>query len=117
MKKTPGHPAGGKDVDAVMLFREEIEPRCAYCRHGEPLSEESVLCPKKGVVDAGGHCRSFVYDPFRRTPPVQAAPDFSHLKDEDFSLEIGEDAPPEDGEPEHAAPEDTAAENAASEGD
>ena len=69
-----------------MLFRSEIEPRCAYCQHGEALDEQSVLCPKKGVVDGGSHCRSFSYDPFRRTPPAQLAPDFSRLRAEDFSL-------------------------------
>ena len=61
-----------------MLFRSEIEPRCAYCQHGEALDGQSVLCPKKGVVDGGSHCRSFSYDPFRRTPPAQLAPDFPH---------------------------------------
>ena len=70
-----------------MLFRKEIEPRCAYCVHGEQVEDDVVLCLKKGVCSPGGHCRSFSYDPFRRTPPKSAAPDFSRLKDEDFSLE------------------------------
>lgn len=70
-----------------MLFRKEIEPRCGYCIHGDQVEEDTVLCPRKGVCSPGGHCRSFVYDPFRRTPPKNALPDFSKLKDEDFSLE------------------------------
>lgn len=69
-----------------MLFRKEIEPRCAYCRRGTDLSEDRVLCPKRGVVSPGDHCRSFQYDPLRRTPPQIASLDFSHLKTEDFTL-------------------------------
>lgn len=70
-----------------MLFRKEIEPRCAYCQHGTDIGEESVACLKKGVMDSGSHCSSFRYDPFKRVPPQQAEPDFSKLSDEDFSLE------------------------------
>lgn len=70
-----------------MLFRKDIEPRCAYCAHGEQIGEDSVICLKKGVSSAGSHCRSFTYDPFKRVPPHPAEPDFSKLKDEDFSLE------------------------------
>ena len=44
------------------------------------------MCIKKGVVPAGYSCRSFKYDPLKRVPPRPAAPDFSRLKDEDFSL-------------------------------
>ena len=69
-----------------MLFRKEIEPRCAYCKHGGDIGGDRVICAKKGIVPAGEHCRSFVYDPFRRVPPAPAVPDFSRLKDEDFEL-------------------------------
>lgn len=69
-----------------MLFRKDIEPRCSYCKYGTPIGSESVACVKKGVLSEGDHCRSFSYDPFKRTPPVPAAPDFSRLKEEDFSL-------------------------------
>ena len=51
-----------------MLFRKEIEPRCAYCQHGTDIGEESVACLKKGVMDSGSHCGSFRYDPFKRVP-------------------------------------------------
>lgn len=70
-----------------MLFRKNIEPRCAYCQHGTDLGDGSVACLKKGVIDGGSRCGSFRYDPFKRTPPPQASPDFSRLKEEDFSLE------------------------------
>ena len=68
------------------LFEKSIEPRCAYCAHGRALEEDQIVCPKKGVMSAGSHCRSFRYDPLKRVPPPPAAPDFSHLKDEDFVL-------------------------------
>ena len=69
-----------------MLFQKNIEPRCAYCDRGAQLDGETVLCPKRGVVPLSGSCRSFRYDPLKRVPPAPAAPDFSRLKDEDFSL-------------------------------
>lgn len=69
-----------------MLFEKKIDPRCAYCQKCAPLDGEQVMCIKKGVVSAGGHCRSFRYDPLKRVPPRPAVPDFSRLKDEDFSL-------------------------------
>ena len=70
----------------MSLFQKKIEPRCAYCAHGRALEEDQIVCPKKGVMSAGSHCRSFRYDPLKRVPPVPAAPDFSRLRDEDFSL-------------------------------
>ena len=69
-----------------MLFKKEIEPRCAYCARGTQLEEHTILCKKKGVVEAGGHCRSFQYDPLKRVPPRPAGLDLSRLDDEDFSL-------------------------------
>ena len=69
-----------------MLFQKNIEPRCVYCARGTQLDDQSILCPKRGVVSPGGSCRSFRYEPLRRVPPAPAAPDFSRLKDEDFQL-------------------------------
>ncbi|MGN0986167.1 MAG: hypothetical protein ACI4OU_06680 [Candidatus Enterenecus sp.] len=69
-----------------MLFEKDMEPRCAYCKKGAPLDEERVMCLKKGIVDAGGACRRFKYDPLKRVPPKPHSADFSHLKDEDFVL-------------------------------
>lgn len=69
-----------------MLFQKRIEPCCSYCKKGTLLEPDMVLCVRKGVVSASGHCRSFRYDPLKRVPPRQAVPDFSKLKDEDFSL-------------------------------
>ena len=69
-----------------MLFQKDIEPRCAYCQRGTQLEEDKILCVKKGVVAPGGSCPSFRYDPLKRVPPPPALPDFSGLKDEDFTL-------------------------------
>lgn len=69
-----------------MLFQKKIDPRCAYCERGAVLGEESVMCIKKGVVPAGHCCKAFKYDPLKRIPARPKPPDFSKLKDEDFTL-------------------------------
>ena len=69
-----------------MLFQKKIDPRCTYCEHGAKLDESSVMCIKKGIVSAGNHCNRFKYDPLKRVPPRPSVPDFSRLKDEDFTL-------------------------------
>lgn len=69
-----------------MLFQKNIEPRCAYCERGTQLEEDKILCSRKGVVSPGGSCRAFRYDPLKRVPPPPVVPDFSRLKDEDFTL-------------------------------
>ncbi len=69
-----------------MLFQKKIDPRCAYCKRGVPLADDTVMCPKRGIMSPGGSCGAFRYDPMRRVPPKPASLDFSKLKDEDFSL-------------------------------
>ncbi|MBC8545496.1 hypothetical protein H8711_00910 [Clostridiaceae bacterium NSJ-31] len=51
------------------LFSDQIEPACAYCRHGD-LSKDGkmILCPKKGIVPGYYKCRMFVYSPLKRIP-------------------------------------------------
>lgn len=68
------------------LFQSKIDPRCSYCARGALLEEGQVLCPRKGVMDPAGSCRSFQYDPLRRTPPKPLGLDTSKLDGEDFSL-------------------------------
>ena len=70
-----------------MLFSKNIEPRCAYCQRGKDLGNDTLACPKKGVVSAAFHCRAFRYDPLKRQPPRPATADFSRLKDKDFTLD------------------------------
>ncbi len=70
-----------------MLFRKGIEPRCAYCAHAARVSDEEVACEKKGVVDAGGHCRRFKYDPLKRVPPKKPQLVTRGLTDDDFKID------------------------------
>ena len=69
-----------------MLFSKEIEPRCAYCQRGARLGDDKVMCLKRGIMSADGHCRRFRYDPLKRVPPKPPVLDLSSLSDEDFSL-------------------------------
>ena len=70
----------------MSLFQKKIEPRCAYCAHGRALEEDQIVCPKKGVMSAGSHCRSFRYDPLKRVPPRPVKLPGTTLRDEDFQL-------------------------------
>ena len=69
-----------------MLFQKDIEPRGPNCRRGARLGDDKFLCVGRGVASPGGSCRRFKYDPLKRVPPPPVLPDFSKLKDEDFSL-------------------------------
>lgn len=68
------------------LFQKKIDPRCVYCAHGRALGEGQIVCPKKGVMAAGSHCRAFQYDPLKRVPPRPAPLAGAGLRDEDFKL-------------------------------
>ena len=69
-----------------MLFRKDMDPRCAYCKRGQQLNEREVACVKRGVVPVEHSCRSFRYDPLKRVPPRPAALDTKRLSEQDFSL-------------------------------
>ena len=69
-----------------MLFRKNIDPRCAYCAKGSRINDEQVVCVKRGVVAPEDHCGAFKYDPLKRVPPRPAALETERLKEEDFSL-------------------------------
>lgn len=69
-----------------MLFRKNIEPRCAYCTHAAPAEEGTVICRKKGIRQETAHCRGFKYDPLKRIPPRKAQIDFTKYDDRDYSL-------------------------------
>lgn len=69
-----------------MLFRKDMDPRCAYCQRGERISEQEVACVKRGVVPASNSCRAFRYDPLKRVPARPAVLETKRLKPEDFSL-------------------------------
>ena len=69
-----------------MLFRKKIEKYCSYCQHGTCISDNQVLCIKRGVMPINGKCRKFVYDPCKRIPSKQKALDFNKYDDVDYSL-------------------------------
>ena len=69
-----------------MLFRKDIEPRCAYCARGSRIDAAHVACVKRGVVPASDRCGAFQYDPLKRVPPRPAQLSTDGLKEEDFSL-------------------------------
>lgn len=69
-----------------MLFRKDIEPRCAYCKYSARAEEETVICRKKGIRADTDHCRKFKYDPLRRIPPRSETVDFLKFDETDFSL-------------------------------
>ncbi len=69
-----------------MLFREKIEPRCAYCTHGTELDPKQVACVRQGVVPSVFSCRRFRYDPFKRLPPKPSVLNTKSFKKEDFTL-------------------------------
>jgi len=51
-----------------MLFRNDIEPCCAYCKHGSQINADRVACLKQGIVSLWGSCKKFSYDPLKRQP-------------------------------------------------
>ena len=69
-----------------MLFNKSIEPQCAYCKRGKVIDSKTVLCRKRGVARPEDACSAFRYDPLKRVPPTAAIPNFSRLKEEDFTL-------------------------------
>lgn len=69
-----------------MLFRKNIEPRCAYCARGARIDETHVACVKRGVVEDTERCPAFRYDPLRRTPPRPTELNAGRLSPEDFQV-------------------------------
>ena len=68
------------------LIGDNIEPKCAYCKHSKAAPDKTkVLCPKKGVMDLDYSCKKFSYDPLKRVPV--RTPDLQQFSKEDFSLD------------------------------
>ena len=47
---------------------------CAYCSHGRPGEDDSVLCVHHGIVNPWERCPRFQYDPLRRIPEAEPVP-------------------------------------------
>lgn len=69
-----------------MLFRKDIDPRCAYCTRGSRIGEDKVACVKRGIVPPEDHCAAFKYDPLKRVPPRPVKLDTDKLTPEDFEI-------------------------------
>lgn len=68
------------------LLGSDIEPKCQYCLSGTAVTDsDTVLCPKKGVLDKNDSCRKFIYDPLKRIP--QQAAEMLSFSADDFSLD------------------------------
>ena len=70
------------------LLGSNIEPKCRYCRFGTRVVEsDTVLCPKKGVMDKNEYCKKFRYDALKRKPQTQAPTEVLTFTESDFSLD------------------------------
>ncbi len=69
-----------------MLFRKKIQKSCSYCSHGVKVSEDEILCSRKGIRSPSDKCFRFDYDPTKRVPVKSKPLDFSKYNCEDFSL-------------------------------
>ena len=69
-----------------MIFSKDIDPRCAYCKHGTALDDHTIMCLKKGVTSPADQCRRFRYDPLKRLPPKPQTLTFPKFSEEDFTL-------------------------------
>jgi hypothetical protein len=75
-----------KEGCGQMLFRKDIEPMCEYCGYAGKVSENDMVCRKRGITARGGSCRLFKYDPLKRKPPAAPKLILKGLSDEDFKL-------------------------------
>ncbi len=62
------------------------EPKCEYCQRGKMSADgNSILCPKKGVMNKDFSCKKFRYDPLKRIPENNK-PKLPEFTTEDFAL-------------------------------
>jgi len=69
-----------------MLFNKKIEPSCSYCSKGVRINDREVACLRRGVVNAGGSCSKFRYDPLRRQPARPGNISAGKFSEKDFTL-------------------------------
>ena len=69
-----------------MLFRKNIEPSCAYCKHGATLGFGEIACSRRGIMSEGGKCTSFRYEPTKRKPEYAGSPAAVRISEDDMSL-------------------------------
>ena len=69
-----------------MLFDNNIEPSCAYCRYSTALGHDEIACVRRGIMAGSGSCGSFRYEPTKRVPELMPKLNLSGLSEEDFVL-------------------------------
>lgn len=66
-------------------MKSEIQKSCAVCEHGKPSPDgKSILCRKCGLMQPGGICFKFRYDPLKRIP--RKAPKPPAYSSDEFEL-------------------------------
>lgn len=69
-----------------MIFRRKIQKSCSYCAYGTKISDDAILCTKRGLMPIYKSCHKFTYDPCKRIPVKAKAVDFDKYSSEDFTL-------------------------------
>ena len=67
-----------------MLFDKDIRRVCALCENAAVIDGDTVICRRKGPMDATASCRRFKYDPLLRQPQRPAA--LKKYTQKDFEL-------------------------------
>ncbi len=51
------------------FYKSDIIPKCGYCLNAKAISGgKEFFCLKKGLMSYDDFCKSFKYDPLKRTP-------------------------------------------------
>lgn len=66
------------------LFGNNISQNCEYCKLVQSGDGNDLNCKKYGSLRQDEICKSFVYDPLKRTP--QKAPNFAIFSKDDFAI-------------------------------
>jgi hypothetical protein len=54
------------------FFNKDLPKKCEYCEKSTAISGgKEFFCLKKGIVEPHDSCRSYVYDPLKRTPAIK----------------------------------------------
>lgn len=63
----------------------DVSPKCEYCEFSTPTKgDDTVLCPKKGVVSKDWYCKKYKYDIFKREP--KSHPTAHEFSKSDFEI-------------------------------
>ncbi len=67
------------------FFNKKLPKSCEYCVYSKALEfTKETVCKKRGVTSQRDFCRSFKYDPLKRTPQKKKIGD--NYTPEDFKL-------------------------------